>query len=94
MRSLEVKLTSRFLRAAKKLPKGDRARVQDAIDATAAAWGHPHAHAGAGIRRLKRNAFESRAGLHIRLLFFAEPGRLIFHGLGNHDDIQNLIKSL
>ena len=94
MRSLEVKLTTRFLRAAKKLPKSDRAKVQGAIDATVAAWGHPHAHAGAGIRRLKANAFECRAGLQLRLIFFAEPGSLVFHNLGNHDDIQTFLKSL
>ena len=94
MPSLEVNLSTRFLRAAKKLSRSDRAKVQDAIDATAAAWGNPHAHAGVGIRRLKANAFECRSGLELRLIFFAQPGSLTFHGLGNHDEIQSLLKSL
>jgi mRNA-degrading endonuclease RelE of RelBE toxin-antitoxin system len=94
MPSLEIEFTPRVLRAAKKLSKSERAKVQEAIDATAAAWGHPHAHAGAGLRRLKANAFECRCGLHLRLIFFAEPGCLVFYSLGNHDDIQALLKTL
>ena len=94
MPTLEVNFTTRFLRAAKKLSRSDCAKVQEAIDATAAAWGHPHAHAGVGIRRLRANAFECRAGLHLRLIFFAQPGSLTFYALGNHDEIQNLLKLL
>ncbi len=94
MPSLEINFTTRFLRAAKKLSKSDLAKVQDTIDATAAAWGHPHAHAGVGIRRLRANAFECRAGLQLRLIFFAKAGSLTFHALGHHDEIQNLLKSL
>lgn len=94
MRSLEIKFTTRFLRTAKKLSKSDRAKVQAAIDAAAEAWGNPRAHAGAGIRRLKGSAFECRCGLQLRLIFFAEPGSLVFYALGDHDEIQSLLKSM
>ena len=94
MPSLEIKFTSRFLRAAKKLAKVDRSKVQAAIDANAKAWGNPHAHAGAGIRRLRGDAFECRCGLKLRLIFFAQPGSLVFHDLGDHEEIQGFLKSL
>ena len=94
MPSLEVRLAPRFLRAAKKLPAADRLRIQEAINAAVEAWGNPHGHAGAGIRRLRENAFECRCGLSLRLVFFAEPGCLTFFTLGNHDEIQSLLKSL
>lgn len=93
MPSLEINFTARFLRAVKKLSKNDRAKVQAAIDATVKAWGRPHEHAAAGIRRLKGHAFECRCGLDLRLIFFAERGGLIFHYLGNHDEIQSFLNS-
>lgn len=93
MISWEIKLAPRFLRAAKKLTREDRKKVQKAIDAVVEAWGNPHAHVGSGIRRLRANAFECRCGLDLRLVFFVEPGCLIFLAMGNHDEIQNFLKS-
>ena len=93
MPSWEVRLSPRFLRLAKKLNAGERRKVQEAIDAAVQAWGNPHAHAGVGIRRLRSNAFECRWGLHLRLIFFAEASVLTFLTLGNHDEVQNFLKS-
>ncbi len=92
MPSWEVRLAPRFLRLAKKLNAGERRKVQEAIDAAVEAWGNPHSHAGAGIRRLRGNAFECRCGLHLRLIFFAEAGVLNFLMLGDHDDVQKFLR--
>jgi len=58
-------------------------------------WGFPHAHQGAGIRKLGEDLFECRAGLRLRLLFkAAKPEReLIFFEIGDHDEIRRLLKS-
>lgn len=93
MPSFEVLLTPRFLRSAKKLPPEDLKRVKTAIDQAVKSWGTPHVHTGVGIRRLRKNVFECRCGLKLRIVFQAEPKALTFVGLGTHDEIQNLIKS-
>ncbi len=59
------------------------------------AWGTPHAHHGAGIRKLGSKLFECRAGLRLRLLFQpnARERELIFFEMGNHDEIRRLLRS-
>ena len=44
-----------------------------AIDAVRDGFGKPHFHSGLGIRRLRRNCFECRAGLDLRLAFARTP---------------------
>jgi hypothetical protein len=68
--------------------------VGEAINAVIAAWGNPHRHSGIGIRRLKGTLFEARCGLDERLafLFIATPPELLFVSLGNHDEIQRLLR--
>jgi hypothetical protein len=75
-------------------PKADRKRVGAAIDAIADNWGKPHLHSGIGIRRLRGDLFEARIGLDERLafVFIATPAELFFLFLGNHDEIQDLMK--
>jgi mRNA-degrading endonuclease YafQ of YafQ-DinJ toxin-antitoxin module len=68
--------------------------VNQALIAVYPAWGSPHAHHGAGIRKLGADLFECRAGLRLRLLFKAEKKEreLVFFELGNHDDIRRALK--
>ena len=65
------------------------------MNAVVAAWGKPHLHSGIGIRRLTKTVFECRIGLGDRLAFafIATPPELVFFFLGNHDGIQNLMRS-
>ena len=65
------------------------------MNAVLAAWGKPHLHSDAGIRRLTKTIFECRVDLDERLafVFIATPPELVFFFLGNHDDIQRLIRS-
>jgi hypothetical protein len=79
-----------------------RARIRDlglspdevfaAMRATASAWGKPHQHSGIAIRRLNREWHESRAGLHVRLVFAIESGRLIFDFAGSHDEVRRFVR--
>jgi hypothetical protein len=80
----------------KALSKAERQAIGDAIAAVQQAWGQPHAHAGNGIRRLRKNVFECRPNLDRRLAFIcvAPEGELVFFAMGSHDEIQNLIRTL
>lgn len=64
------------------------------IDAVRDGFGTVHFHSGLGIRRLRRNYFECRVGLQIRLIFRAERGVLHFMTAGSHDDIRKFMKTL
>jgi mRNA-degrading endonuclease YafQ of YafQ-DinJ toxin-antitoxin module len=91
---LQIDLLESFRRDVRKLPKPRRREVARAIDAVREGFGQPHFHSGLGIRRLRRNYFECRAGLDIRLVFRAERGCLKFFAAGDHDAIRKLVKGL
>ena len=76
--------------------KADRKIIGEAMNAVLAAWGQPHLHSGIGIRRLTKTVFECRVGLDDRLafVFVATPPELVFFFLGDHDEIQRLIRSM
>ena len=67
--------------------------ANEALGSVLNAWGTPHAHHGAGIRKLGSKLFECRAGLRLRLLFQPNPSEreLIFFEMGNHDEIRRLL---
>ena len=91
---MQLELTSRFRKWVKSLPPADQRKVLDTVIAAQKAIGDPHAHKGAGIRKLRRSVMECRAGLHLRMAFFCEPQRMIFVAGGNHDDIRRFLKTV
>ena len=80
-----------FDRALSKLTSDQQARVNDSISRAEGAFGHPHLHAGIGLRPIG-NFFEFRAGLGLRVLFVASRGDLILVTVGNHDHIARFIR--
>jgi hypothetical protein len=76
--------------------RADRKFIGEAMNDVVASWGQPHLHSGIGIRRLTKTVFECRVGLEERLafVFITTPPELVFFFLGNHDEIQRLIRSL
>ncbi|MFZ3374286.1 MAG: hypothetical protein WA183_01900 [Chthoniobacterales bacterium] len=91
---MQIDLSESFRRDVRKLPKLRRREVARAVDAVRDGFGKPHLHSGLGIRRLKRNYFECRGSLAIRLVFRADRGRLTFFAAGDHDTIRKLLKDL
>ncbi len=87
-------LTARFRAALKGLGDADFARVESALQAIPDCFGHPHAHSGISIRRLRKNIFECRAGLKMRLLFRHNAGALEFFFAGGHDEVRRIIQDL
>ncbi len=79
-------LTAHFQAALESLSEADFARVESLLQAIPDCFGHPHTHSGISIRRLRKNIFECRAGLKVRLLFRHNAGALEFFFAGSHDE--------
>jgi hypothetical protein len=58
------------------------------------AFGRPHEHSGLGLRKLRADLFECRAGLSLRVLFRATPGALSVRFIGTHDEVQKYLRTL
>jgi hypothetical protein len=88
---ISIELSNRF----KKLVRESRreAEVSAALKLIAEGFGRPHAHSGLGIRKLGKHLYECRTGLAWRLVFAAQKGRLIFDFAGDHDAVQNYLRS-
>ncbi len=87
-------LSPRFLAAIKNLSEVEVRRAEEALRILPDCFGQPHLHAGISIRRLRKNIFECRAGLKIRLLFRANAESLEVFFVGSHDEVQRLIRQL
>ena len=89
-----VLLSPRFHAALEHLSDADFARVEAALQVIPDCFGHPHTHSGISIRRLRKNIYECRAGLKVRLLFRQDGEALEFLFVGNHDDVRRVIQDL
>ncbi len=76
------------------LPKGQRREVGEAIAGVQEAFGHPHRHAGLGMRKLQRGHYEVRLGLGQRLIFEDKGDALHFKLFGSHDAVRRFLKGL
>jgi hypothetical protein len=92
---LKARVTDELLEILRSKSKSERQETGDAINRVLECWGRPHGHSGIGIRRLTKTIYECRVGLDDRLafVFIATPPVLVFFFLGNHDEIQKLIRS-
>jgi hypothetical protein len=75
------------------LPKSERAAVLLGLLEIGSAFGHPHVHGGLGIRKLRANLFECRAGLSLRVVFWYLPDGLWISLIGNHDDVKKYLRT-
>jgi hypothetical protein len=76
------------------LNRDERLILGQAINKARDAWGRPHLHAGAGIRKLDPEHFECRSGLELRFVFkdLGADG-LYFVFMGSHNQVRHFIKS-
>ena len=81
------------LKRLKKLEKRDRIECLLALVELADAFGQPHSHSGIGIRKLSDCLFECRANLTLRFLFENRSEDLFVFFLGNHTEVQKLLRS-
>jgi hypothetical protein len=81
-----------FERAFRRLTRAQQAAVNAVLRRLPGAFGHPHRHAGLGLRPFGRY-FECRAGLGLRVLSLLDEGEFFLVTVGNHDQVRSYIKN-
>ncbi len=94
MAKRSVLLSPRFLATLKHLSDADVNRTEEALKVLPDCFGLPHRHAGISIRRLRKNIYECRAGLKVRILFRVHAQALEVLFAGNHDEVRRFIRNL
>ncbi|MEO6246686.1 MAG: hypothetical protein ABIQ12_14770 [Opitutaceae bacterium] len=74
------------------LTPDEQADVLAVLRRLSAAFGRPHAHAGLGLRQLRRGIYEARIGLQIRVLFERDGDLLVLKTLGDHAAIRRYLR--
>ena len=90
---MKVDLHPRLRKRVGKLSDDEREQIAESLRALADGFGRPHLHAGIGIRRLRKDLFECRAGLRWRVVFFAEKGLLTAYDVMTHDEVKAWLRS-
>ena len=90
---MRIDLHPRFQKRAAKLSAADRQHISASLAALRDGFGLPHLHSGLGIRRLRRDLFECRAGLYWRIIFLAEKGILTAYDVMTHDQVRVWLRS-
>ena len=93
MAKLALFLSPRFHTGLNKLSDAEVERVEAALQVIPDCFGRPHIHSGISIRRLRKNVFECRAGLKLRLLFREHKGALEFFLVGDHDEVKAWLRN-
>ncbi len=92
---MQIRLTERFQRDVGSLSDEAQAQLFSVMLKLPSALKNPNLHSGLGLRKIHRSGvFEARIGLGLRVLFGFEPTAIIFHRVGNHDEIERYLKSL
>ena len=90
---MRIDLHPRLRKRVGKLSEDERGQIAESLRALADGFGRPHLHAGIGIRRLRKDLFECRAGLRWRVVFFAEKGLLTAYDVMTHDEVKAWLRS-
>ena len=87
-----LSLDPRALKRLTELDKAERVECLLALVELVDAFGHPHRHSGIGIRKLGVNLFECRGNLALRFLFQNRSEDLFVFFLGDHGEVQKLLR--
>ena len=90
---MRIDLHPRLRKRVEKLSATDRKQIAESLQTLGDGFGRPHLHAGLGIRRLRKDLFECRAGLRWRLVFFAEKGLLTAYDVMTHDEVKAWLRN-
>jgi hypothetical protein len=81
------------LKRLKGLEKPDRVECLLALVELADTFDQPHRHSGIGIRKLGDRLFECRGNLALRFLFENRSQDLFVFFLGDHTEVQKLLRA-
>jgi hypothetical protein len=91
---MRIDLHPRFRKRVRRLGVADRNQIAHCLCALRDGFGSHHVHSGLGIRRLRNDLFECRAGLHWRIIFLAEVGRITAYDVMTHDQVKAWLRGL
>lgn len=83
-----------FDRTFQKLPKERQKRIQKVLNALVNFFETGRRTKGLGLKQLRGNFWELRAGLKDRIIFQLELDKVSFLTVGNHDEIRRYLKQL
>jgi hypothetical protein len=89
---VKIETTGAFERVLRAVSESDFDVVASALRKLPDAFGHPHSRSG--VRKLRGQIYEMRAGLDRQIVFRKEPDRLFLLLLGNHDQIRRFLKKV
>jgi hypothetical protein len=90
---MRIVMIDAFLVALASLPAEQRIAALLAVAEIREAFRNPHAQSGLGLRKIGRNLWEIRAGLHSRIIFRLNHDLAEICLIGNHDDVHRFLKS-
>jgi hypothetical protein len=90
---VRIELHPRLRKRAQKFSPAEREQVAEALRELHEGFGKPHVHLGLGIRRLRKDLFECRAGLQRRIVFFAEKGVLTAYDAMTHEELKAWLRN-
>ena len=90
---MRIDVHPRLRKQVERLNASEREQIAAALRTLGKGLGNPHHHSGLGIRRLRKDLFECRAGLQWRIVFFAEKGILTAYDVMTHDEIKAWLRS-
>ena len=90
---MKVERAKSFLRSLSRCTDDELKSVAESMKSAGETFGRPHRHTGLDIRRLRKNLFECRTGIHLRLLFESGPDVITFVFAGNHDEVQSFLRN-
>jgi len=89
---MRVALAQRFMRQYGALSEVEQQLCNAAVEALPQAFGHPHQHAGLGLRALRRGVYECRLSQRLRIGFTRHGEVLLLHRVGDHDTIRTWLR--
>jgi len=87
---LILKTTPGFERALRRSSESQARAIETALSKLLAAFGRPHDQLG--LRKLRKNIFEFRVGLDLRIVFRKDDDALFLLEIGNHDKIKRFLE--
>jgi hypothetical protein len=90
---MKVEKTKSFLRSLSRCTDDELKSAAESMRSAGETFGRPHLHTGGDIRRLRKNLFECRTGIHLRLIFESGPDVITFVFAGNHDEVRAYLRN-
>ena len=86
--------SSSFVRSIKRLPTQRKELVKESISKLVNFFESKQLPKGLGLKQLRPNVWEARAGLADRIVFRRKQDTIEFIIVGTHDEIKRLLKNL